>query len=129
VYLVSKLDVEVKLENIQVVKNFPYMFEELIGLPLDRKIEFCIELKLGTEPIHKVLYQMAPTELGELNEQLKELMDNGFIRMNASPWGARVLFVKKDDGSMRMYINYQELNKVTVTNKYPLPKINDCCEF
>lgn len=101
------------------------MFEEPLGLPSDREIKFCIELKLGTEPIHKALCWMALTELRELNEQFQELMDKGFIRLSVSPWGARVLFVKKNDGSMQMCINYQELNWVTVKNKYPLPKIND----
>uniref|UniRef100_A0A2N9IE13 Integrase catalytic domain-containing protein n=1 Tax=Fagus sylvatica TaxID=28930 RepID=A0A2N9IE13_FAGSY len=68
---------------------------------------------------------MAPAELKELKEQLQDLLDQGFIRPSASPWGAPVLFVKKKDGSMRLCIDYRELNKVTIRNKYPLPRIDD----
>ena len=68
---------------------------------------------------------MAPTELKELKDQLQELLDKGFIRPSVSPWGAPVLFVKKKNGSMRLCIDYRELNKVTVRNKYPLPRIDD----
>uniref|UniRef100_A0A2N9IM06 CCHC-type domain-containing protein n=1 Tax=Fagus sylvatica TaxID=28930 RepID=A0A2N9IM06_FAGSY len=76
-------------------------------------------------PISKAPYRMAPTELKELKEQLQDLLDKGFIRPSASPWGAPVLFVKKKDGSMRLCIDYRELNKVTIRNKYPLPRIDD----
>ncbi|KAL4011129.1 hypothetical protein IC575_028176 [Cucumis melo] len=68
---------------------------------------------------------MAPAELKELKVQLQELLDKGFIRPSVSPWGAPVLFVKKKDGSMRLCIDYRELNKVTVKNRYPLPRIED----
>ncbi|GKF61139.1 hypothetical protein Tco_0181193, partial [Tanacetum coccineum] len=70
-------------------------------------------------------YRLAPSEMKELLEQLKELSDKGFIRPISSPWGAPVLFVKKKDGSFRMCIDYQELNKLTVKNRYPLPRIDD----
>ena len=70
-------------------------------------------------------YRMAPTELKELKEQLQELLEKGFIRSSTSPWGASVLFVNKKDGILRLCINYRELNKVTVKNKYPLSRIND----
>ena len=91
----------------------------------EREVEFTIDLALGTAPISKAPYKMAPLELKELKIQLQELLDKGFIRPNVSPWGAHVLFVKKNDGSMRLCINYRELNKVTVRNKYPLPRIDD----
>ena len=67
---------------------------------------------------------MDPTELKELKEQLKDLLDKGFIRPSISPWGAPVLFVRKKDGSLRMCIDYRQLKKVTVKNKYPLPRID-----
>ena len=70
-------------------------------------------------------YRMAPTKLKELNEQLKEFLEQGFIRPSTSPWGAPVLFVKKKDGSLRLCIDYRQLNKVTIKNKYPLPRIDD----
>ena len=68
---------------------------------------------------------MAPVELKELKVQLQELLDKGFIQPSISPWGAPVLFVKKKDGSMRMCVDYRELNKLTIKNKYPLPRIDD----
>nr|GFC77800.1 putative reverse transcriptase domain-containing protein [Tanacetum cinerariifolium] len=70
-------------------------------------------------------YRLAPPEMKELLEQLKELSDKGFIRPSSSLWGAPVLFVKKKDESFRMCIDYRELNKLTVKNRYPLPRIDD----
>ena len=99
--------------------------KELSGLPLDREIEFEIELLLGMAPMSKAPCRMTPAELKELNQQLQELLDKKFIRPNYSSWGALVLFVKKKDGSIRMCINYRELNKVTIKNKYLLPRIDD----
>nr|GEY78029.1 reverse transcriptase domain-containing protein [Tanacetum cinerariifolium] len=61
----------------------------------------------------------------ELANQLKELQDKGFIRPSSSPWGAPILFVKKKDGSFCMCIDYRELNKLTIKNRYPLPRIDD----
>ncbi|KAA0043132.1 ty3-gypsy retrotransposon protein [Cucumis melo var. makuwa] len=95
------------------------------GLPPHREIEFTIELEPSTVPISKAPYRMAPAVLKELKVQLQELLDKGFIRPSVSPWGAPVLFVKKKDGAMRLCIDYRELNKVTVKNRYPLPRIND----
>ncbi|KAA0041507.1 putative polyprotein [Cucumis melo var. makuwa] len=95
------------------------------GLPLHREIEFAIELEPGTVPISIAPYKMALVELKELKVQLQELLDKGFIRPTVSPWGAPVLFVKKKDGWMHLCIDYKELNKVTVKNKYPLPRIDD----
>ena len=94
-------------------------------MPPDREIEFCIDVVPGTDPISMPPYRMVPVELKELNEQLKELLDKGFIRPSTSPWGAPVLFVKKKDGSLRLCIDYRQLNKVTTKNKYPLPRIDD----
>ena len=106
--------------------KFPDVFsEDLPGLPLDREVEFIIDLVPSIGPISKAPYRMAPTELKELKEQLQDLLDKGFIRPSASLWGAPVLFVKKKDGSMRLCIDYRELNKVTIRNKYPLPRIDD----
>ncbi|KAA0032467.1 pol protein [Cucumis melo var. makuwa] len=109
-----------------VVRDYPDVFpKELPGLPPHREIEFAIELEPGTVPISRAPYRMAPAELKELKVQLQELLDKGFIRPSVSPWGAPVLFVKKKDGSMRLCIDYMELNKVTVKNRYPLPRIDD----
>ena len=117
---------ELKLEDILVVREFPDVFpENLSGLPPNREIEFSIDLLLGSSPISKAPYRMAPAELRELKEQLQELLDKGFIRPSVSPWVAFVFFVKKKDGSMRLCIDYRELNRVTMRNKYPLPRIED----
>ena len=99
--------------------------DDLPGLPPDREIEFNIDLQPGITPISQAPYRMAPAELKELKVQLQDLLDKGYIRPSVSPWGAPVLFVKKKDGTMRLCIDYRQLNKVTVHNKYPLPRIDD----
>jgi hypothetical protein len=73
----------------------------------------------------RATYRLAPSELQELSTQLRELLNKGFIRPSSSPWGAPVLFVKKKDRSFRVCIDYQELNKLTIKNRYPLPRIDD----
>nr|GFA80805.1 retrotransposon protein, putative, Ty3-gypsy subclass [Tanacetum cinerariifolium] len=115
-----------RLEDVPIVQNFSEVFpEDLLGLPLTRPMEYKFDLVPGAAPVARVPYQLAHSEMKELAEQLKELSDKGFIRPSSSPWGAPVLFVKKKDGSFRMCIDYQELNKLTVKNRYPLPRIND----
>ncbi|XP_050233220.1 uncharacterized protein LOC126681708 [Mercurialis annua] len=114
------------VQNVPVVMEYPDVFpDELPGLPPDREIEFCIELAPGTKPISIPPYRMAPAELKELKDQLEELLSCGFIRPSVSPWGAPVLFVKKKDRSFWLCIDYRQLNKVTIKNKYPLPRIDD----
>ncbi|KAK8583482.1 hypothetical protein V6N13_108843 [Hibiscus sabdariffa] len=115
-----------QIEEIRTVKEFLDVFsEELPGLPPDRDVEFEIETYPGSAPVSMAPYRMAPKELKELKVQLQELLDRGFIRPSSSPWGASVLFVKKKDGSLRLCIDYRKLNKLTVKNKYPLPRIDD----
>nr|GFC51097.1 putative reverse transcriptase domain-containing protein [Tanacetum cinerariifolium] len=99
--------------------------EDLPGLPPTRQVVFQIDLIPGAAPVARVPYRLAPPEMKELSEQLKELSDKGFIRPSSSPWGAPVLFVKKKDGSFRMCIDYRELNKLMVKNSYPLLRIDD----
>ncbi|KAL0533867.1 hypothetical protein IC582_028138 [Cucumis melo] len=124
--VVDTREVDVSLSSEPVVRDYPDVFpEELPRLPPHREVEFAIELEPGTVPISRAPYRMAPAELKELKVQLQELLDKGFIRPRVSPWGAPVLFVKKKDGSMRLCIDYRELNKVTVKNRYPLPRIDD----
>ena len=115
-----------KLEDIPVVKDFPDVFpDDITGLPLHRELDFRIDLVPDAIPVAKAPYRLAPTELQELSSQLRELLDKGFIRPSTSPWGAPVLFVKKKDGTFRMCIDYRELNKLTIKNRYPLPRIDD----
>nr|GEW47059.1 putative reverse transcriptase domain-containing protein [Tanacetum cinerariifolium] len=97
----------------------------LPGLPPVREIKFRIDLILGALPVVKLPYRFAPLEMIELSNQLKELQEKGFIQPSHSPWGAPVLFVKKKDSAMRMCIDYRELNKLTIKNRYPLPRIDD----
>ncbi|RVW37560.1 hypothetical protein CK203_073903 [Vitis vinifera] len=105
---------DLKLEDIPIVRDYPDVFpEDLPGLPPEREVEFTIDLAPGTTPISKAPYRMAPMELKELKIQLQELLDKGFIRPSVSPWGAPVLFVKKNDGSMRLCIDYRELIRLT----------------
>nr|GFA96457.1 putative reverse transcriptase domain-containing protein [Tanacetum cinerariifolium] len=115
-----------RLEDVPIVRDFPEVFpKDLPGLPSIRPVEFQIDLVPGAAPVVRAPYRLAPFEMKELAEQLKELFDKGFIRPSSSPWGAPVLFVKKKDGSFRMCIDYRELNKLTIKNRYPLPRIDD----
>ncbi|GJX23719.1 putative reverse transcriptase domain-containing protein [Tanacetum coccineum] len=117
---------EKRLEDVPTVRDFPEVFpEDLPGLPPIRQVEFQIDLVPGAAPVARAPYRLAPSEMEELSTQLQELSDKGFIRPSSSPWGAPVLFVKKKDGSFRMCIDYRELNKLTVKNRYPLPRIDD----
>ncbi|GJX13320.1 putative reverse transcriptase domain-containing protein [Tanacetum coccineum] len=99
--------------------------DNLSGLPPVREIEFRIDLISGAFPVVKPPYQLTPFEMFELSNQLKELQENGFIRPSHSPWGVPVLFVKKKDDALRMCIDYRELNKLTIKNRYQLPRIDD----
>ncbi|GJS30689.1 putative reverse transcriptase domain-containing protein [Tanacetum coccineum] len=99
--------------HVPVIRDFPEVFPE--ELP---------ELSVAT-PVARAPYRLAPSEMKNLSVQLQELLEKGFIRPSSSPWGAPVLFVKKKDGSFRMCIDYHELNKLTVKNRYPLPRIDD----
>nr|GEZ06611.1 hypothetical protein [Tanacetum cinerariifolium] len=115
-----------QLQDVPVICKFPEVFpDDLPGLPPPRQVEFIIELIPGDAPVACVPYRLAPSELQELSDQLKELSEKGFIHPSSSPWGAPVLFVKKKDGYFRVCINYRELNKLTVKNRYPLLRIND----
>ncbi|XP_049378066.1 LOW QUALITY PROTEIN: uncharacterized protein LOC125842802 [Solanum stenotomum] len=114
------------VDSVPVVREFADVFPtDLPGLPPDRDIDFAIDLEPDTRPISIPPYRMAPAELRELSAQLEDLLGKGFIRPSVSPWGAPVLFVKKKDGTMRMCIDYRQLNKVTVKNRYPMPRIDD----
>ncbi|GJW24028.1 putative nucleotidyltransferase, ribonuclease H [Tanacetum coccineum] len=117
---------EPKIGDISMVREYVDVFpEDLPGIPPLRQVEFRIDLVAGATPVARSPYRLAPLEMQELSSQLQELQDKGFIRPSYSPWGAPVLFVKKKDGSFWMCIDYRELNKLTVKNRYPLPRIDD----
>jgi hypothetical protein len=114
-----------EIQNIPVVCEFPNVFpEDLHGLPLERDVEFVIELKPGTTPISRRPYRMPPNELAELKTQLQDLLEKGFISPSSSPWGCPTIFVKTKDQTLRMCMDYRPLNEVTIKNKYPLPRID-----
>jgi hypothetical protein len=122
---VNQLNYGANKEDL-VVEEFLDVFpDELPGMPPDRNIEFIIELLPRTAPIAKRPYRMGVDELEELKKQIKELQDNGFIRPISFSWGAPVIFVDKKDGTQRICVDYRSLNKVTIKNKYLLPRIND----
>nr|GEX97252.1 putative reverse transcriptase domain-containing protein [Tanacetum cinerariifolium] len=117
---------EPKLSDIPITRDFEDVFsDDLSGLPPQRQVEFRIDLIPGVTSVAMFPYRLAPSEMQELSEQLQELEDKGFIWPSYSPWGAPILFVKKMGGSFCMCIDYHELNKLTIKNCYPLPRIND----
>ena len=119
-------EVRPDLDLPRVVCEYQDVFpDELPRLPPQRVVDFGTELHPGTSPISMTPHRMAPVELQELRVQLQELLDKGFIRPSTSPWGAPVLFAKKKDKTLRLCINYRQLNRVTIKNRYPLPRIVD----
>nr|GFA05740.1 putative reverse transcriptase domain-containing protein [Tanacetum cinerariifolium] len=115
-----------QLQDVSMICNFPEVFpDDLPGLPPPRQVEFKIKLILDAAPVARAPYHLALFKLKELSDQMKELSEKGFICPSSSPWGAPVLFVKKKDGSFRMCVDYKELNKLTVKNRYPLLRIDD----
>ena len=107
----------------EYVDVFP---DELPGLPPQRVADFGIELHPGISPISMTPHRMALVELQELIVQLQELLDKGFIRPSTSPWGAPVLFVKKKNKTLRLCIDYRQLNKVTIKNRYHYRGLTIC---
>nr|GEU64717.1 putative reverse transcriptase domain-containing protein [Tanacetum cinerariifolium] len=108
-----------QLKDVPIVRDFSEVFpEDLPGLPLTRPVEFHIDLIPGATPVARAPYQLAPSKMKELSEQLQELYDKGFIRPSSSPWGAPVLFVKKKDGSFRMCIDYRIYSKIDLRSGY-----------
>ena len=125
-YVVETGNEGTMVDEIPVVREFPFVFpDDIARLPPEREVEFTIDLISRTEPISIPPYRMAPIELRELKAQLEELLSKGFIRSSISLWGALVLFVKKKDESLRLCIDYRQLNRVTIRNQYPLPRIDE----
>ncbi|XP_073275423.1 uncharacterized protein [Primulina huaijiensis] len=122
----NRYSVSQRLEDVDVVKDFPIVFpDDVSGVSLDWEVYFSIELMPGTVPISKAPNRLAPAEMKELKDHIQHSLDKGFIRPRFSPWDAPVLFVKKKDGIMWLCLDYRELNRVTVMNNYPMPRIDD----
>ncbi|GJU76122.1 putative reverse transcriptase domain-containing protein [Tanacetum coccineum] len=113
----------IELGKFDVIIGMDWLVKHDAVYRLGRKL-FFVYLP-GAAPVARAPYRLAPSEMKELSVQLQELLEKGFIRLSLSPWGAPVLFVKKKDGSFRMCIDYRELNKLTIKNRYPLPRIDD----
>jgi len=117
---------DIQVSNVLIVREFPDVFlDELPGVPSEREVEVIIDVLPGTSPIAQSPYMMAPAKLVELKIQPHEFLNKGFIRLSSSSWGVFVLFVKKKDGTLRLCIDYRQLNRVTIKNKYLLPRIDD----
>nr|GEW41658.1 putative reverse transcriptase domain-containing protein [Tanacetum cinerariifolium] len=124
-HVTKKEPKEKYFEDVLVIRHFPVVFpDDLPGLPPPRQVEFRIELVPGAAPVTREPYRLASSERKGLADQLQELSEKGFIRPSSSLYGALVLFVKKKDRSFRMCIDYRELNKLTVKNRYPLLRID-----
>ncbi|GKA03627.1 putative reverse transcriptase domain-containing protein [Tanacetum coccineum] len=113
-------------KDVPVVRDFLEVFpEDLSGVPPTRQVEFQTDLVPGAAPVARAPYRLAPSERKDFSDQLQKLCNKGFIRPSSSPWGAPVLFLKKKDGSFRTCVDYIELNKLILKNRYPLPRIDD----
>lgn len=125
-FIYNFVSVKLSISDIRTIKDFLNVFlEELLGVPPNQEVEFSIDLLLGIAPVSIAPYRTASKELEELKDQLQELLDRGLIRPSVSLWGALVLFVKKKDNMMRMCIDYHQLSKLTIKNKYSLPGIDN----
>jgi hypothetical protein len=114
------------LEDHPILREYKDVFpKEVSGLPPRRDIDFSIELVPGVVPMSRTPYRMSTPELVDLKMQLKKMWDKGYIRHTVSPWGAPTLFVKNKYGTLRLCIDYRQLNKMSIKNKYPLPRINE----
>ncbi|CAI7863963.1 unnamed protein product [Closterium sp. NIES-54] len=118
---------EIPSEIQQVVNDFKDIFPADLpsSLPPRRAIDHRIILQPGAEPTVRATYRMSAAKLKEVQKQLEELLEKGFIRVSSSPYAAPILFVKKKDGSMRMCVDYRALNKITIKNRYPLPRVEE----
>ncbi|GJV29538.1 putative reverse transcriptase domain-containing protein [Tanacetum coccineum] len=125
-HVTEKKSKEKRLKDVPVIHDFLKVFpNDFSGLPPPRQVEFRIDLVSGVAPIARTPYCLAPSEMKKLSVQLQELLEKGFIHPSSSSWGAPVMFVKKKDGSFQMCIDYREMNKLTIKNHYPLPRIDD----
>jgi hypothetical protein len=113
------------LEDDAVLEYFEYVFNEVPGLPPKRDIDFSINLMSREALVSKTPYRMSTPNMKEFKMKLEEILKKGYIHPSVSPWGAPILFVKKKDGTLRLYIEFRKLNKVTIKKKCPLPRIYD----
>lgn len=121
-----KAESKAVLGELIVVCDFLEVFQDDISeLPSEHGIESPIDLIHGTSSVLLAPYRMSASELSELKKQLEELLEKKFVRLSVSPWGAMVLLVNKKYRSIRLCVDYRQLNKVTIKNKYHIPRIDD----
>ena len=108
-----------------LVEQYSDVFAEPSGLPPDRGVEHVIPLLPDSQPPFQRMYRLAPSELQEVQRQVTDLLAKKLIEPSTSPYGAPILFVEKKTGDLRMVVDYRALNKITVKNRYPLPRIDD----
>lgn len=121
-----KVESKVMIEELLLVSDFLEVFlDDIIDLLPEREVEFSIYLVPGTSLVSMAPYRMYASELSEMKKQLEELLEKMLVRPSVSTRGAPMLLVKKKDGSMRLYVDYRQMNKVTIKNKYPLLKIEN----
>jgi hypothetical protein len=122
----KKDGIRVKEKEKLFLDEFKDVFpDEMTELPPAREVDHAIDLVADAAPIAKAPYRHSLAQNVELENQLNDLLQKGYIRPSKSPWGAPVLFVKKKDGSLRLCVDYRGLNKLTVKNKFPLPRVDD----
>ncbi|GKC31889.1 putative reverse transcriptase domain-containing protein, partial [Tanacetum coccineum] len=122
---IGSFDVIIGMEWLSKYHAVILYDEKIVRNPPTRQVEFQIDLIPGATPVARAPYRLASFEMKELSDQMQELFEKGFTRPSSSPWGALVLFVNKKDRSFRVCIDYQELNKLTVKNHFPLPRIDN----
>ena len=108
-----------------VVADFPDVFSEPQGMPLERGIEHKIEVEEGATPPFRGMIRMSPAELEESRKQIADFMQKTHVRSSKSPYSAPVIFVRTKDGALRMCIDYRALNKQTIKDRYPMPRIDE----
>eukprot|EP00171_Calliarthron_tuberculosum_P023624 IDg23624t1 len=117
---------EIQSQDInELLSEYSDVFNRPTGLPPKREIEMKIELEIDAKPKIGPIYKLSVVELAEMKKQIAQLLANGYIRPSISPWGSPVLFIKKKDGGLRMCIDYRALNKKTIKNQVPLPRIDE----
>jgi len=118
-------DKETSLQYYPILKEYEYVFEKFLGITPKRDIYFTIDLMLGVAPMSITPYKMGTPKLKELQMQLEELLKKGYIHPSVSPWGTPIIFVNEKGQTFRLCIDFRQLNKVTLKNKYPFPRIDD----
>ena len=122
----EKMSTVERISIILVVDEYKDVYpDEILELPPSRDVDFTIDLIPRVGPVSMAPYRIVPAELAELKKQIEDLLEKKFIRSSASPWGALMLLVKKKDGNSKLCVDYRQLNKLTIKNKYPLPRIDD----